>query len=414
MCWPVRLWLFGFFFSVCLLRPFCAWQPIGELDSRSFGVGSSFFWGFCGRFSAAVSGPAYRFRAGLRSLWPTLFISPARPSLLHTMQGASLPVFRHGSSPVSGIVSCICFQLCLGCCQLVFFSCRCVGIAAFLCLPSPLLLSPRALAWPFLAWWFGAPIVASCVFGVSRAAGVYVWPGSRTLSGNYLLAAGLGGWPTCCVCLCLCGWLGAPPFWMEGFWSPEDVSRLGLATFLVWTGACAVCRRRFVLPIPVAGLTCPNAVADHPTSRLSPGHSRLDGDLAFWRVVVAPGALGVGWILDLNSLLVFTGSALVFAVVLWLAPANVHHRRHRAWGPLEIAVFATPAAHVRRPAGDLQPIPLPWHHALLPPLPLPWKGGSSGTDVSDVSCAWRVRCSCCCWPALGTALLSDSVLFQFC
>ena len=44
---------------------------------------------------------------------------PARPSLLHTMQGALLPVFRHGSSPVSGIVSRICFQLCLGCCQLV-------------------------------------------------------------------------------------------------------------------------------------------------------------------------------------------------------------------------------------------------------------------------------------------------------
>ena len=231
---------------------------------------------------------------------------------------------------------------------------------------------------------------------------MYVWPGSQRW----------GGWPACCVCLCLCGWLGAPPFWMEGFWSPEGVSWLGLATFLVWMGACAVCWRQFVLPIPVTGLTCPNAVADHPTSRLSPGHSRLDGDLAFWRVVVAPGALGVGWVLDLNSLLAFTGSALVFTVVLWLAPANVHHWGHRAWGPLEIAFFATPAAQVRRPAGDLQPIPLPWHHALLPPLP--WEGDSSGTDVSDVSCAWCVRCSCCCWPALVTALLSDSVLVQFC
>ena len=34
----------------------------------------------------------------------------------------------------------------------------------FLCLPSPLFLSPQALARPFLARWFEAPIIASYVF----------------------------------------------------------------------------------------------------------------------------------------------------------------------------------------------------------------------------------------------------------
>ena len=85
-------------------------------------------------------------------------------SLLRFVQRTSLPIFQCGSSPVSSIVSRICFQFCLGCCQLVFFSCRYIEIAAYLCLPSPLFLSPQALAWPFLAWWFQAPIIASYVF----------------------------------------------------------------------------------------------------------------------------------------------------------------------------------------------------------------------------------------------------------
>ena len=140
-----------FFFRCASYAPFALGSQSANLIPASSASALLFSGVFVAVFRQLLWVPRVRFRAGLRSLWPTLFISPARPSLLHTMQGDSLPVFRHGSPPVSGIVSRICFQLCLGCCQLVFFSCRCVGIAAFFCLPSPLFLSTRALAWPFLA-----------------------------------------------------------------------------------------------------------------------------------------------------------------------------------------------------------------------------------------------------------------------
>ena len=115
---------------------------------------------------------------------------------------------------------------------------------------------------------------------------------------------------------------------MESFWSPESVDWLKLRTFLMWTEACTIYQWRFVLPIPIARLTCPNTIADYPTSGLSPGHSHLDSDLAFQKVVAAPSAPGKRLILDLNRLLAFTSSTLVFAIVIWLAPANVNHRGH--------------------------------------------------------------------------------------
>ena len=60
----------------------------------------------------------------------------------------------------------------------------------------------------------------------------------------------------------------------------------------MWTEAYTIYQWRFVLPIPIARLTCPNTIADHPTARHSPGHSRLDSDLAFQKVVAAPSASG--------------------------------------------------------------------------------------------------------------------------
>ena len=53
--------------------------------------------------------------------------------------------------------------------------------------------------------------------------------------------------------------------------------------------------------------------------------------------------------LYLNNSLVFTSSTLIFAVVLWLTPANANQLGKQCpvpLAPLEIAVFATLAAHV--------------------------------------------------------------------
>ena len=119
---------------------------------------------FVAVFQQLLQAPRFCFRTRLQLLCPTLFISRAQLSLLRFVQRTSLPVSQPGSSLVSSVVSCVCFQLCLGCCQLVFFSCRYVEISAFLCLPSPLFLSPQALAQHFLARWFEAPIIASYVF----------------------------------------------------------------------------------------------------------------------------------------------------------------------------------------------------------------------------------------------------------
>ena len=125
-------------FSVCLLRVLRSTtgrRTCFRLLRRQLFLFLRFLWPF---FQQLLRAPRFRFRTRLQSLWPTLFISPAQLSLLRFVQRTSLPVFQRGSFPVSSVVSRICFQLCLGCCQLVFFSCRYIEIAVFLCLPSPI------------------------------------------------------------------------------------------------------------------------------------------------------------------------------------------------------------------------------------------------------------------------------------
>ena len=55
-------------------------------------------------FQQLLQAPRFRLRTRLQSLWPTLFISPAQLSLLRFVQRTSLPIFQHGSSPVSSDV----------------------------------------------------------------------------------------------------------------------------------------------------------------------------------------------------------------------------------------------------------------------------------------------------------------------
>ena len=141
VCWPVCPWLFKFFSmprtrlttgrqNVLLPAPSMSALPFSEV--------------LVAVFQQLLQAPRFLFRMRLQSLWPTLFISPAQLSLVRFVQRTSLPVFQRGSSPVSSVVfpalfssvvSRVCYQLCLGCCQLVFFSCRYVEIAAFFVSP---------------------------------------------------------------------------------------------------------------------------------------------------------------------------------------------------------------------------------------------------------------------------------------
>ena len=185
-----------------------------------------------------------------------------------------------------------CLQLCLGCCQLVLFSCRYVEIPAILCLPSPLFLSPQALARPFLAQWFEAPIIVSYVFSsfssqnesldwVAQQPYMFGMSHTRFLAKNELLAASLGNWPTYYVYLHPCCWLRAPVI-SDGKLLVSRKRRLvEVEDILLWTEAYTIYQRWFVLLIPIARLTCPNSIADHPTAHHSPGHLWLDSGLAF-------------------------------------------------------------------------------------------------------------------------------------
>ena len=139
----LRRWLFLFlrflwpFFSSCFgPHDFAFEQDCRPSAPHSSSVGPNF------RCCVSCREPHFLFPSLALPLFPALFFQRC----------------------FSSVVSCVCFQLCLGCCQLVFFSCRYVEIAAFLCLPSPLFLSPQALAQHFLARWFRAPIIASYVF----------------------------------------------------------------------------------------------------------------------------------------------------------------------------------------------------------------------------------------------------------
>ena len=128
-------------FPVCLLRILgstTSRRTCFRLLRRWLFLFLRFLWPF---FQQLLRAPRFRFRTRLQSLWPTLFISPAQLSLLRFVKRTSLPVFQRDSSPVSSVVfpalfssvvSRVFFQLCLGYCQLFFFSCRYVEIAAFL------------------------------------------------------------------------------------------------------------------------------------------------------------------------------------------------------------------------------------------------------------------------------------------
>ena len=107
-------------FSVCLLhvlRSATGWRTC----FCSFNVGSSFSEVLVTVFSSCFEPHDFAFKRDCSCSGPT-FVAAFR------VQRTSLPVFQRGSSPVSSIVfqGCFprCFQLCLGCCQLAFFSCR--------------------------------------------------------------------------------------------------------------------------------------------------------------------------------------------------------------------------------------------------------------------------------------------------
>ena len=102
-----------------------------------------------------------------RVLWPFFQQLLRAPAVLCMNLTARFPVWLFG--PVSSVVFPALFPAfvsssALDVARLFFFSCRYIEIAAFLCLPSRLFLSPQALARPFLVRWFGAPIIASYVF----------------------------------------------------------------------------------------------------------------------------------------------------------------------------------------------------------------------------------------------------------
>ena len=177
------------------------------------------------------------------------------------------------------------------------------------------------------------------------------------------------------------------PFWMESFWSPDSVDWLNLRTFLCGPKLTLSTNGDLCFPSPSLGWPAQIQIADHPTARHSPGHSRLDSDLAFRKVVGAPSASGQRWILDFNSLLAFTSSTLVFAVVLWLVPANVNHGGNRAMA-LWRSLFSHSCSSCNGDQpGTCGPFHSPGTMRSCPPPPFPchWRVANR-TDVSNVSC----------------------------
>ena len=124
VCWPVRPWLFKFF-RMPPTRLTLNNRSADLLPAPSTSA-LPFFEVFVAVFQQLLRAPRFRFRTKLQSLWPTLFIDQSCPTFVAAFRAEILTarfpawLFPWFQRCFSSVVSRVCFQLCLGCCQLVF------------------------------------------------------------------------------------------------------------------------------------------------------------------------------------------------------------------------------------------------------------------------------------------------------